>query len=255
MSGTGRAPVMLVTGGARGLGAGIARAAGHHGFRVAVTARDRAAADAVAATIRDGGGEAVGVRCDVTEPAEVEAAVRSTVEHFGGLDALVLNATSVRSNEALGIDEADLAAWNDHVAVGIRPLLHFGQAAHTHLARRGGSVCVLSSPSGIQGSARMPLYSTVKAAQRGFVKSLALEWGPQGVRVNAVAPLALTDSVQELFTQAPERRAQLEGAIALGRVGDPELDIAPAVLFLCSDAARYVTGQTLVVSGGRFTSL
>jgi 3-oxoacyl-[acyl-carrier protein] reductase len=114
---------------------------------------------------------------------------------------------------------------------------------------------VLSSPSGIQGSARMPLYSTVKAAQRGFVKSLALEWGPQGVRVNAVAPLALTDSVQELFTQAPERRAQLEGAIALGRVGDPELDIAPAVLFLCSDAARYVTGQTLVVSGGRFTSL
>ena len=96
-------------------------------------------------------------------------------------------------------------------------------------AAERGSFVVLTSVDGIEGDEDLPLYSTVKAAQRGLVKSLAREWGPAGVRVNCLAPL--------------------------GRFGDPITDIGPAAAFLCRDEARYVTGQTLIVSGGRYTAL
>ena len=113
----------------------------------------------------------------------------------------------------------------------------------------------MTSPAGIEGSAPLPFYSAVKAAQRGFVRALAREWGPDGIRVNSVAPLAISPALEHLQATDPERVRRIEGLVPLGWLGDPAADIGPPSVFLCSEEARYVTGQTLVVSGGRFTSL
>jgi len=127
--------------------------------------------------------------------------------------------------------------------------------SYPHLQKTKGAYLLMSSPAGIEGSERAPFYSAVKAAQRGFVRALAREWGPQGIRVNSVAPLAISPALENLKNTDPERVRRIEGLVPLGWLGDPTNDIGPPSVFLCSEEARYVTGQTLVVSGGRFTSL
>jgi len=127
--------------------------------------------------------------------------------------------------------------------------------AHPHLKATGGSILLMTSPAGIEGSAPLPFYSAVKAAQRGFVRALAREWGPDGIRINSVAPLAVSPALENLKATDPERVKRIEGLVPLGWLGDPADDIGPPSVFLCSEGARYVTGQTLVVSGGRFTGL
>ena len=114
---------------------------------------------------------------------------------------------------------------------------------------------VMTSPAGMEGSFMLPAYGVVKAALRGFAKSLAREWGPEGVRVNLVSPLAQSPAMVKAVQEDPPLAERLARRVPLGRVGDPEADVAPAVVFLGSDAARYVTGQTLVVDGGRFLNL
>jgi 3-oxoacyl-[acyl-carrier protein] reductase len=112
---------------------------------------------------------------------------------------------------------------------------------------------VLTSPAGINGTATTAFYGVVKGAQRGFVTSLAREWGADGIRVNGLAPLAMTPALAASFRNNPGMQQRLTAVVPLGRFGDPEHDIGPAAVFLCSDGARYVTGQNLVVSGGRLT--
>ncbi len=114
----------------------------------------------------------------------------------------------------------------------------------------------MTSPAGMEGSRMLPAYGIVKAGLRGFVKSLAREWAPLGVTVAAVSPLAETPALAAAYGQDPELpRARLARRVPLGRLGDAEHDIGPAVVFLASDAARYVTGQTLAVDGGRLLTL
>jgi 3-oxoacyl-[acyl-carrier protein] reductase len=107
----------------------------------------------------------------------------------------------------------------------------------------------------MHGSANLPFYSAVKGGQRGFVKALAREWGKDGVRVNGLAPLAVTPALADAFRHDPGLEPRLTSLIPMGRVGDPVTDIGPPAVFLCSAASGYVTGQNLVVSGGRLTSL
>ena len=108
------------------------------------------------------------------------------------------------------------------------------------------------SQQGIEGSHTFPAYSAVKAAQRGFIRSLAREWGPDGVRVNGVAPLGMTPAMEVAYRDNPALEQRLQSRVALRRIGDPALDIGPTVAFLGSDLARYVTGQVLVVDGGGY---
>jgi 3-oxoacyl-[acyl-carrier protein] reductase len=101
----------------------------------------------------------------------------------------------------------------------------------------------------------LPAYAAVKGAMRGFAKSLAVEWGPLGIGVTVLSPLALTPALENAYKENPELEPRLRKLVPLGRVGDPLTDIAPVITFLVGDASRYVTGQTIIVDGGRFTTL
>ncbi len=130
---------------------------------------------------------------------------------------------------------------------------------HSPLAPRWetshGTLVVMTSPAGIEGSATLPLYATMKGALRGFAKSLAREWAPHGVTVNVVSPLALSPAMVNAIVEDPDMEARLNRRVPLGRVGDPESDVGRGVAFLLSVDAGYVTGQTLGVDGGHFMSL
>ena len=244
---------VLVTGASQGVGRGLALAAGSAGAAVLVTARNLAAAESVAAEIRDRGHhDAAAFRCDVTARAEVEAAIAEASTRFGRLDAVVHNATSRFSGRPTLPEDITDEDWNDQVAVGLRGAYYCAQAAFPALKASGGAFIVLVSNAGIEGSLPLPVYSAIKGAQRGMVKSLAREWGPDGVRVNALAPVAMTPAMADFFAAQPQAREHIEFGSALRRVGDSETDIGHALNFLIGTDSAFITGQTLVVNGGAF---
>lgn len=247
-------PSVLVTGSSRGVGRGLVAAFASAGWDVAVTSRDPQTADAVAAELAGRGGRTVAAAVDVTVPGSVETGIDEAVRAFGGLDALVHNAVSTRSNEPVDLERTPPEAWDEHAAVALRGTWRCARAAFEPLRARAGALLVLTSPAGIGGSADLSLYAAVKGGQLAFVRSLAREWAPLGVRVNGLAPLARTDALEAAFTRDPEREARITGLVPTGRLGDPEHDVGPAAVFLCGAGAGYVTGQNLVVSGGRLTS-
>ena len=247
--------VVFVTGAGAGVGKGVAEAFGAAGAVVGIGVREAASAEATADGVLAAGGRPVVLTCDVTDRDQCDTAIRTLVDDHGRLDALVHNAVSARSSEPTDFEHAELALWEEHASVTVRATYRLAALAFPHLEATGGSLLLMTSPAGIDGSGPMPFYSAVKAAQRGFVRALAREWGPRGVRVNAVAPLAMSPALEHVRDTAPDRYARVEALVPLGWVGDPADDIGPPTVFLCSDAARYVTGQTLVVSGGRFTGL
>jgi 3-oxoacyl-[acyl-carrier protein] reductase len=177
------------------------------------------------------------------------------LDAFGALDVVVHNANSAHAGTATPLEDLDPAVWDDVVRVALVGAFNCAQAAHRALRRRAGRFIVLTSAAGIEGSERLPAYAAAKAGQRAFVKSLAHEWGTAGITVNAVAPVAETDALRGYLRAHPDIRAQLAGRAALGRLGDPRRDVAPAVVFLASGLGRFVTGQTLVVDGGACTVL
>ncbi len=244
--------VVVVTGAARGVGRGLAEALADAGAHVVLAVRDQRAGDELAATLST---PSVAVRCDVTVDTDIEHLFDEAAGRWGRIDHVVHNAASGRSSEVGDLSEADLRLWEEHAAVSLRALYRLARAGAEPLASSRGSLLVLTSPAGIEGSDTVPLYAAVKGGQRGFVRALAREWGPAGVRVNAIAPLAMSPALMNAFVENPTLQARLESATPLGRVGDPRTDIGPVAVFLCSSAAGYVTGQTVVVSGGRFTLL
>jgi NAD(P)-dependent dehydrogenase (short-subunit alcohol dehydrogenase family) len=247
---TGR--VVLVTGAGQGVGRGIALASAAAGASVVVTARRTEAVDEVVGEIAARGGEALGVACDVTDRARVEAAVAAAVERFGRLDAVVHNATSAGSSRSSLLEDVADDDWDDQVAVALRASFHLAQASRAALAATGGTLVVLVSTAAMEGSAPLPVYTAVKGAQRGFVKSLAREWGPSGIRVNALAPVAVSRAMADFLEREPEARERLAERAALRRLGEVEADIGRAVTFLLGPDSGFVTGQTLVVNGGAF---
>ena len=247
--------VVLVTGAAAGVGRGVAAAFGAAGAIVGLGVRYPEKAVAAAADVERAGGRSVILQCDVTDAEQSAAAIAALVGEHGRLDAVVHNAVSGSSNGATDFEHTDLDEWELHSSVTIRATWRLAVQSYEHLRATSGAYLLMSSPAGIEGSERAPFYSAVKAAQRGFVRALAREWGPDDIRVNSVAPLALSPALETMKVMEPERVARIEGLVPLGRLGDPETDIGPPSVFLCSPEARYVTGQTLVVSGGRFTSL
>ena len=247
--------VVLITGAGGGVGRGIALACASAGARVLIAEKNVSQGRSAADEICERGGVAHFAACDVSRRAEVESAVASALEHFGQLDALVHNATSNRSPLPNAIEDVDARLLAEHASVALRGAYCCARASFEALREREGQLVILTSPAGMEGGATLPLYSSVKAGQRAFVKSLSKEWGPEGVRVNAISPLATTPAMLRAFEADPSLQNELESLIPLGRIGEPELDVGSATTLLLSDRSRYITGQTWVIDGGRYTGL
>ena len=245
---------ILVTGAGRGLGRAVALACAAAGADIVVASPRENGVETVA-EIEARGGSAAWVRCDATVAADVEGAVAAAVERNGGLDVVIHNATSRRSSEPARLEDVDEALWHEHASVSLRGAYHCAQAALSELRARRGRLIVMTSSAGIEGSAMLPVYGTVKGALRGFAKSLAREWAPFGVTVNAVSPLAETPAMTSAYEKDPTLEARLARVVPMGHLGDPETEVGPAIVFLAGAGAGYITGQTLAVDGGRFMTL
>ena len=246
--------VVLVTGGASGLGLGMATAMAAHGAAVVLACRRPETGEPAAAGLREAGHDARCVRCDVTSADELLAAVDSAVEAHGRLDCMVHNAIAPPGAPAR-LEDVTQDHWDAMVATAIRATFDGARAAHRHLRAVGGSMIIMTSSSGMEGSANLAVYAMVKAAQRTLAKGLAVEWGADGIRVNCIAPMAMTPAMDRAYRENPILQERLLGRTPLGRIGDPVLDVGPAAVFLASDLAQFVTGQTLSVDGGAFLGL
>ncbi|MGZ4494905.1 MAG: 3-oxoacyl-ACP reductase FabG [Nocardioides sp.] len=241
--------VAVVTGSARGIGAATAARFAAEGAKVAVLDLDQDAAAGTAAGL--GAEEAVGLACDVADATSVENAVTAVVERLGGLDILVNNAGVTRDNLLFKMTEDD---WDTVMGVHLRGAFLMSRAAQKHMVgKKYGKIVNLSSISAL-GNRGQANYSAAKAGIQGFTRTLALELGPFGVNVNAIAPgfvvTEMTDATARRVGMDPEEYRKGAAALsAVKRIGYPE-DIAAAAAFLCSDEASYITGQTLYVDGG-----
>lgn len=244
----------LVTGSGAGVGRGIALALAAGGAHVVVATRSEAGS-AVADAITARGHDATWARCDVTNSEDIAGAIDLSLATTGRLDAVVHNATSNASSQPHQLADVDRALWADHYSVSLRGAHHCAVSAFPALKKRGGTFLVMTSPAGIEGSATLPLYATMKGALRGFAKSLAREWAPHRITVNVVSPLAYSPAMTAAIEAEPAMEERLARRIPLGRIGDPERDVGSAVAFLVGPGARYVTGQTLGVDGGHFMNL
>jgi NAD(P)-dependent dehydrogenase (short-subunit alcohol dehydrogenase family) len=241
---TGKAAI--VTGGAAGLGLAIATRLAAEGAAVAVADRDGEGAARAAGAIAGGGGRALGLTVDVSAAAQVERMVADTLAAFGRLDILVSNAGIGGTHAFL---EQPLEHWHRVLAVNLTGTFLCGQAAARAMARSGsGRIVNIASVSGIRAGIGRTAYGSAKAGVIGLTQQMALELGPLGITVNAVAP-GPVDTALTRAMHTPQTRAAYTGMIPLARYGTPE-EIAGAVAFLASDDAAYVNGHTLCVDGG-----
>jgi NAD(P)-dependent dehydrogenase (short-subunit alcohol dehydrogenase family) len=242
----------LITGGTSGIGEATALLFGQEGAAVAVIGRSTERGEAVADRIRSTGGNAIFVRTDVRKADECRNAVGRTIEAFGQLDILFNNAGSYYANDVVGCTEEE---WDDQVDTSLKATFLMSKFAIPHMIERGsGSIINCSSGWGLVGGPKAAAYCAAKGGMVVMTKAMAIDHGPQGIRVNAICP-GDTDTPME----REDARAQgltwdeyLEQTVnhrPIARMATPE-EIARGVLFLASDDASYVTGAALPVDGG-----
>jgi 3-oxoacyl-[acyl-carrier protein] reductase len=239
-----------VTGASGGVGRGIALACGAAGWDVWIAARRAKEGGAVASEVTDAGGRGHFVECDAGDEQSVQAAVDAVANGSGRLDGVVHNATSGLSSRSVSMTDVSVTDLEDHVRVSTRGCYLLARAAHPLLKSARGSFVVTTSEAGFDGKRLLAPYAMVKAQQRAFITVLAREWGADGIRVNAIAPLAASPAMEKAFVSDPAMEARVMSRIPLGRLGDATRDIGTAVRFLLGDDAGFVTGQTLMVDGG-----
>jgi len=246
--------VAIVTGAGQGVGEGIARKLAALGAHVVIAARRAETGNPVADEIRSAGGSAECIVTDVTTRESITACIDTTVSTRGRLDVMVHNAFA--GGHASRLEETPADAWFQMSRTSAWASFWCAQLSYPHLkASDQGRLVLVTSPSGVEGSANIPLYSPAKAAQRAIAKSLAREWGPDGICVNCIAPVAETPALASAFNQVPTLRGAIEARTPLGRIGDPTNDIGGVVAFLAGPDSGYVSGQTIVCDGGSFLGL
>lgn len=239
--------VVLVTGGASGIGLQVARDFVQAGAHVIIAGRTKSRLDDA---IKELGDNASAVTTDIGDPTQVNALVAGIVREHGHLDVVVSNAASFIPGDITEVSGED---WTRLRRTNIDGFFYLAQAVLPELARSGGNFVATSSVSGLRGDWGTPIYNASKGAVSLFVQALALDWGAKGVRVNAVAPSITNTETVASLTSVDAVRSQFEARVPLGRIAETD-DISPVVLFLASDAARYVNGVILPVDGGTMAS-
>ena len=243
--------VAIVTGAGRGIGAATARILAARGDRVAVWDLDSVPAEETAAEIRAAGGEAIAIACDVSRRDAVEAAVAQTLQAFGGLDVLVACAGLTRDNLIHKMSEED---FDIVVATHLKGSFLVAQAAQRHMVPRRYGKIVLTSSTSALGNRGQANYAAVKAGIQGLTRTLAIELGPFGINVNAVAPGFIEtrmtrQTAERVGVDFEQMKARAAAEIPLRRVGQPE-EVGHVAAFLSSDDASFVSGQIIYVAGG-----
>ncbi len=240
----------IVTGGASGIAAATVRAYAREGARVASIDIDDASGQAVA---EEAGPEVAYFHCDVSKRAEVLETFARCVEWLGGLDVLANAAGVERSAAAEKIDEEE---WDLIFSVHVKGTLHTNQAAFPHLRENGGRIINFGSGAAVRGQRGGAHYSAAKGAVMAWTRTVAQEWAPYGITVNAVLPAIWTPMYDSYRSHmSPEQLAMhdrgMQFAIPLGgRLGDADRDLGPAMVFLASEMSRFITGQAIAVDGG-----
>lgn len=241
--------IAIVTGGAGGIGKALAVGLGIHGATVVVSSRNRDAIDRVAAEItRESGNQAEAIACDVTSEESMKSLVDQVKERYGRIDILV---NAMGMNIKHDAFEYPIEDWDRLFDVNVKGTMIACKAAGRIMREQGsGSVINLSSVRGIRGyTGGNSGYCATKGAVELITKALALEWAPLGIRVNAIGPALIITPGTRHIAENPELAKKYASAVPMGRIGLPE-DLAGACVYLASEAAGFVSGQTLYVDGG-----
>lgn len=243
---------VIVTGGASGMGESALRVFVREGAHVAaLDVQDERGAGVIAAANEEGPGRAYYHRCDVRNRDEVQTAFAAAAADLDGLDALVHSAGVDGTAPAESMTEDE---WDRLIDINLKGTFLANQAAFPYLKDGGGRIVNFASSAGLIMFPTHGHYVASKAGVIAWSRSLAAEWGPHGIIVNAITPFALTPMLAGFRDSLPDEiRNAFETSVAhspLGRLGDPEADIAPVLVFLLSDASRYITGQIIGIDGG-----
>ncbi|MBD2103522.1 SDR family oxidoreductase [Leptolyngbya sp. FACHB-261] len=241
--------VALVTGSSSGIGRSTAVAFAREGAKVVVASRRTDEGQETVQLVQAAGSQGLFIKTDVTQEAEVKALVEQTIQTFGRLDCAFNNAGIEQTPKPLTEQsEEEFAQIMDINVKGVWLSMKY---QIPRMLERGGAIVNTSSISGVVGFATIPIYSASKHAVLGLTKCIALEYAKSGIRVNAVCPGAIggTGTLDRSFGGSQEAMATLNAMHPMGRVGTPE-EVAGTVIYLCSDAAAWVTGQSITIDGG-----
>lgn len=243
----------VITGAATGIGRATAQAFAGHGASIVIADINDEDGSRTRSALADGGAEVFYEHCDVSDGASVESLMQSAADHMGGIDIIVNNAGVQRSGAITEFDEAE---WDALMAVNPRSCFLGAKYGVPHLRESGGGAIVnVSSIAGLKGGPGMTAYSASKGAIVAFSKALAAELAPEGIRVNSVCPGWIDTPFNQPaidFMGGPEQQKDMvASSVPMGRQGTPD-EIAPAIVFLASDGASYLTGQAVVIDGGLY---
>jgi len=245
--------VAIVTGAGQGVGRGIAIALADAGASVVVTGRTESKCVVVAEEIEAAGGTALALPCDVKDAEQIDLCVAATLERFGRIDIMVNNAQEVPRGMLLDVtDDEYRAGWESGPLASFR----FMRACHPHLrsadaSKPGGVIINLGSRAGVKPHpVGAGAYAAIKEDTRALTRAAAVEWAADGIRVYALLPLSNSPALERLEVDEPAVYEKVLSEIPMRRFGDPVRDIGQVAVFLCSDAAGYLTGITIPVDGG-----
>jgi len=244
---------VVVTGGGKGIGRGIATAMAHAGAQVVIGGRDAGALADTVAALQALGASALAVPGDITQANDRQRLVQAALDRFGALDGWVNNAGSANPADVGPLDGIDEGQWDRVVDLNLKAAFFAAQAA-ARAMKRGGAIVNISSRSASYPNPGTGHYGAAKAALENLTRTMAAEWGHRGIRVNAVAPgVVMTEELARTLNTESRIRRQVE-TVPLQRLGTPD-DIGPLCAFLVSDAAAWTSGTVIAVNGGSFVPM
>ena len=241
--------VVIITGGGRGIGFGLSTAFAKAGAKIVITGRTESTLLSAKESLEsDYGCEVLCVAADGADEGAIQNVIDKTIERFGRIDAVINNAQASASGKMLvqhTKEDLDLAIYS-----GIYATFFYMQKAYPHLKETKGCVINFASGAGLFGRVAQSSYAAAKEGIRGLSRVAATEWGPDGIRVNVICPLAMTEGLKKFKEEYPDRYEQTIKAVPMGRFADPEKDVGALCVFLCSDEASFITGETITLQGG-----